>query len=58
MSDAKMTKRDWSAFFALLDKIVQDGRPWREKADEVEREADRHASATCLEEFTGWFNRE
>ncbi len=56
MSADKMTAKDWSAFFALLDKIVQDGRPWREKADEVEQQADRHASATSLEEFASWFN--
>lgn len=48
--------KEWEKFFELIDKIVNDGRPFSEKLTAVKDAAETNGSDVNLEEFVEWFD--
>jgi hypothetical protein len=53
MSENSMTEKKVNAFLELLDDIVKDNRPWKEKAQLIWDQAG--SSNYQLTEFAAWF---
>ena len=53
-----LNSKQWDDFFDLIDQIVNDGRPYKDKAEDVRREARARGSEVNLDEFVGWLCEE
>lgn len=50
-----LTDEQLAKFFELLQEIVDDPRPWRDKREALQRAASE-MDRDNIEEFTGWFD--
>lgn len=50
-----LTDKEWDTFFELMDKITNGPGAWMDKAEGVNKEADKRDTDTALHEFAEWF---